>query len=176
MLWKILALVIAVVSIVSDASAQENGPAIIPEQIQRIAAEYPVANRLGIEWGSASPEQIGKYMGLIAAVNEAAKGIAFKNGRETPSDNDFRAAFSAWCIFPPNKPPLAEPYWPQAFRAFGDEEMRQAIRAAIGPLAVQLSSLNNEDERVKTVESTWPTDSKDYFDNVLNLRALDNVK
>jgi hypothetical protein len=176
MLKKILVLVVAGIASMSNASAQENGPTIIPEQIQRIAAEYPVADRLGIEWGSASPEQIGKYMGLIAAVNEAAKGIALKNGRETPSDSDFRAAFSAWCIFPPNKPPLAESHWPQAFRAFGNEEMRQAIRASIGPLAVQLSGLENDDERVKAVESTWPKDSKDYFDEVINLKALDTVK
>lgn len=176
MLGKILALVLAVASIVSGASAQENGPTIIPEQVQRIAAEYPVASRLGIEWGSASPEQVGKYMGLIAAVNEAAKGIALKNGRETPSDSDFRAAFSAWCIFPPNKPPVAEPYWPKAFRAFGSGQIRQQIRAAVGPLAVQLSGLYDTGEAVKAVESTWPTDEKNYWDEVINLKALDNVK
>jgi hypothetical protein len=73
----------------SAALAQEHGPIVLPELIQQMAAKFPVAERLGIKWGSASPEDIGRYMGFLAAVKVVADTIAMKNEREMPSVADY---------------------------------------------------------------------------------------
>ncbi|TPK60142.1 hypothetical protein FJ930_28675 [Mesorhizobium sp. B2-4-15] len=54
------------------AQAQEKGPSIIPERLQQIALTTPLADRLHVNWESASPTEIGQYMGLLAAINQAS--------------------------------------------------------------------------------------------------------
>lgn len=48
-------------------SATADEPVVIPEELQRIAAEQNVASRLGIKWEAANPTNAGQYMGTLAA-------------------------------------------------------------------------------------------------------------
>ncbi|TIW72606.1 MAG: hypothetical protein E5V42_01975, partial [Mesorhizobium sp.] len=75
--------------ITSAAVAQGDGPVIVPDRIQQLATEFPVAERLHIKWANASVEDIGRYVGLLSAVNEVANSIAIKNDRKTASDDDY---------------------------------------------------------------------------------------
>lgn len=155
--------------------AQENGPIVIPERLQKIAASSSLASRLGVKWDSVSPENIGRYMGLLAAANEVAIVAARKNGRETPSDEDYEAGLAAWCLWP-NKPPIAEPYWPKAYAAFGNEIVRGEIRAAVGPLVTQLPAFAQKGQAQEVIDTQWPKDTKSYFNEVLDLGKLSDVK
>lgn len=155
--------------------AQEKGPVIIPERLQKIAASSPLAARLGVEWNTVFPENIGRYMGLLAAANEVAMVAALKNGRETPSDEDYEAGLAAWCLWP-NKPPIAEPYWPKAYAAFGSESVRGEIRAAVGPLVTEFPAFIAKGQAQQVIDTQWPTDPKLYFNEVLDLGRLSDVK
>ncbi|PBB96446.1 hypothetical protein CK224_19175 [Mesorhizobium sp. WSM3862] len=168
-------LVIVSMLLGAAAQAQEEGPSIIPERLQQIALKTPLADRLHVNWESASPTEIGEYMGLLAAINQASIAIALKNGRDAPSDSDYMAGFAAWCLFP-NKPPIAEPFWPRAYGAFGSAKVRSEIRNAVRPLAVQLPSYIDKDEAREVVEKKWPQDPKAYFSDVLDLGSLSDVK
>ncbi|ESY22388.1 MULTISPECIES: hypothetical protein [unclassified Mesorhizobium] len=159
----------------SFAKAQEDGPTIIPERLQKIALTTPLADRLHVKWGAASPENIGQYMGLLAAVNQVAIVVAMKNGRETPSDEDYFAGLAAWCLFP-NKPPIAESYWPKAYGAFGNDKVRSEIRAAVGPLVSQFPAFIAKGEAQQEIDANWPKDPKMYFSDVLDLGSLSDVK
>jgi hypothetical protein len=156
----------------SMALAQENRPIVLSERIQQMAAEFPVAERLGIKWGSASPEDIGRYIGFLAAANQIAITIAEKNDRKIPSDADYQASFAALCIWPPNKPPLAEPDWQNAFAAFDNQNVRRALQEAVGPLAVSLPKEIDAGEGEKAVLEKWPTSNEGYWGSVLNLKDL----
>ncbi|WP_095080576.1 hypothetical protein [Mesorhizobium sophorae] len=149
--------VFASIILSSSANAQEDGPSIIPERLQKIALTTPLAERLHIKWDSVAPENIGQYMGLLAAVNQVAVAVASKNGRDTPSDEDYLAGLAAWCLFP-NKPPIAEPYWPKA-----SEKIRSEIRAAVGPLAAQFPAFIAKGEAQQEIDANWPKDSKMYL-------------
>ncbi|AZN97184.1 hypothetical protein EJ066_07715 [Mesorhizobium sp. M9A.F.Ca.ET.002.03.1.2] len=170
----VIAFLVSIIS-ASIVRAQENGPIVIPERLQRIASSSQLAERLGVNWGSVSPEEIGRYMGLLAAANEVARVVALKNGRETPSDEDYEAGLAAWCLWP-NKPPIAEPYWPKAYAAFGNESVRDEIRAAVGPLVTQFPAFIEDGQAQQVIETQWPKDPKTYFSNVLNLESLSDVK
>jgi hypothetical protein len=145
------------------ASAQ-NGPVVIPEVLQEVAMKYAIADRLGIKWEGASTDDIGRYMGFLAAANEVARGIASKNSRETPDVQDFEAAVAALCVYPPNKPPVLEKYWPNMFPAFYDTELRDAIKGAVGPFASTLPSKLSESADPKF----WPQDEQEYKNKVLD--------
>ena len=114
-------------------------------------------------------------MGLLAATNAVAQTIALKNDRKEPADEDYQAAFAAFCLFP-NKPPLAEPYWSKAYAAFGSQSVRDALQRAVGPLAVTLPASIVSGEGNNIVQYEWPTDSKKYAIEVLNLESLSDAK
>jgi len=160
--------------ILSSPSAGEDGPKVIPERVQELAIKFPIAERLGIKWSAATPNDIGRYMGMLAATTEAATTIALKNGRKTPSDDDYTAAFAAFCFWPLNKPPLAEPYWDKAYGAFGNQKIRDSIQGAVGPLTVALPALIESGKASDVVLSEWPKTNADYLKGVLNFEGLAN--
>ncbi len=145
---------------------------IISERIQKLAVDLPITERLGIKKPVSSPEDIGRYMGLLAAMDHVAAAIGQKNGHKEPSDADYKAAFAAFCLWPPNKPPLAESYWADAIATFGNKKARERLSASVGPLAVELSPRISAGEAEETIRTHWPTDQTDYFKHVLNFRAL----
>lgn len=163
-------------AITSTAAAQGNGPVIVPDRIQQLATEFPVAERLHIDWADASLEDIGRYVGLLSAVNEVANSIAAKNDRKTASDDDYRAAFSVFCFWPVNKPPLAEPYWNEAAAAFGSEKVRAALGSSIGPLAVALPAMIKDGSASDEVLKKWPQSQAEYMKYVLDFESLKNAK
>lgn len=140
-----------------------------------MAANYPIAQRLDINWPDATPEDVGRYIGLVAAIEQVADTIAEKNGRKLPTDDDYNAAFAAFCFWP-NKPPLAEPFWPNAFAAFSSPDVRQRLRESVGPLAIDLPQLIADGEAAAAVEFKWPTNGTDYLSEVLDLKSLSDGK
>lgn len=159
----------------TPASAQEDGPALIPERLQKIAAQSPLAGRLNIKWGSPSTEDTGRYIGILAAANQIALVISMKNDRSEPSDADYEAALATLCLWP-NKPPVAEPYWPLAYAAFGSEAIRNQLQAAVGPLAVELPSFIEAGSAEAEIRAQWPTAEQEYFDSVLDLESLSDAR
>lgn len=174
MLRATLFAVTAVLAFQFGANAQEDGPVIVSEQVQRLAADFPIADRLGIKWGGASTADIGRYMGMLAALSEVAKTVGLKNGRETPSDDDYKAAFAAFCIWPPNKPPIAEPYWEKVMAAFDNAKVRDALRANVGYLTVELPSLISSGQADDAVLAKWPKDEAGYSSSVFDFESLRN--
>ncbi len=172
---RVIAFIVLASVVISPARAQEDEPIIIPERLQQIALTTPMAERLHVNWQSASPTEIGQYIGLLAAVNQVAIVVAAKNGRDTPSDEDYLAGLAAWCLFP-NNPPIAEPYWPRAYSAFGSEKVRAEIRAAVGSLATQLPAFIEKGSAQREVDEKWPKDEKAYFNDVLDLGSLRDAK
>ncbi len=134
-----------------------------------------MAERLGIKWGSATTEDIGKYMGMLAAATEMAQAIAINNKRDAPSDQDFQAAFAALCFWP-NKPPNAQPFWEKTFAAFGNESVRQALQSAIRPLAVELPAQIEAGKAEAAIQANWPSDSKAYMKDVWDFEMLNDVE
>ena len=101
------------VMFISVSRGQEpgrNGPAIVLEMLQQIAVKFPIAKRLGINWDSATLGDVGRYMGFLAGANVVARQIAGMRDRSSPTNDDYVAALSAQCMFPPNKPPFVQPY------------------------------------------------------------------
>ena len=140
-----------------------------------MAAELPIAERLKIKWDAISTDDIGRYMGLLAAVEQVAIAINVKNGgKGKPSDEDYRAAFAAWCFWPLNKPPLAEQYWSKTVAAFSSQKARDALQAGLGPLAAELPALIKGGQGSDAVIATWPQDETDYVDKVWNFKNLVN--
>lgn len=166
----------ASLAVSSAALAQENGPVVLSPQIQQLATKFPIAQRLGIKWGSASTNDIGRYMGFLAAANEIADAIAVKNNRKEPSNADYMAAFASLCIWPPNKPPIAESSWKSAFAAFDNQKVRDALRAGVGPLATSLPKEITAGKGAEAVMMNWPKKKKAYWSGVLNLGNLPNAK
>ncbi|PBB36890.1 hypothetical protein [Mesorhizobium sp. WSM3868] len=173
-----LAIVVLAISIAisSTAAAQEDGPIILPDRLQQLATEFPVAERLHISWAQASLEDIGRYVGLLSAVNEVANSIALKNDRKAASDDDYRAAFSVFCFWPVNKPPLAEPFWNTAAEAYGSEKVRMALGQSIGPLAVALPEMIKDGSASDEVLKKWPQTKAEYMKYVIDLESLKNAK
>src|SRR5689334_22226565 len=107
---RILLALVVLGSVTVKAHAEDgNSPIIVPERLQQLAAENRVAERLQINWNAdVSSDAVSRYLGLLAAINEVAETIARGNQREVPGDNDYLAAMAAFCLYPPNKPPIAE--------------------------------------------------------------------
>jgi hypothetical protein len=170
----VLALVTSII-LPLPTMAQDSGPVIIPEQIQKLAFQFPVAERLGIKWESATPDDIGRYMGILAAANEVAKAIALKNERATPTDEEYQAAFAVFCFWP-NKPPNAEPFWQKSFAAFGNQSVRNVLQSAIRPLAVELPAHIAAGDAQAAIDANWPIEPKAYFNDVWDFQSLEGTK
>ena len=166
-----------VLALGSQVVAQEaNGPIILSERLQEIALEYPVAQRLGINWDDPGSEATSRYIGFLAATNVLAKEIADRSGRDAPTDDDYRTALFLQCIWPPNKPALVEEYWPLEEPAFYNAAVRDALRKGVGPGADKFAAVLAE---TKSGEATFAdvasgaVDSKDtYFAEFFDIRLL----
>lgn len=161
--------------ICGSVMAQEHGPVIIPEQLQKLALEFPVAKRLNIDWGSAGTDDVGRYLGFLAAVNEVAIALAGSNDRMEPSKMDFLAALSIECIFPNNKPPLVEKTWPRQIAAFYNSTVRANIREAIGPEAEHLpAKIESIGEIYYANDSEFlPTNPDLYYKDIFDVRKFE---
>ncbi|AYG66892.1 MULTISPECIES: hypothetical protein [unclassified Rhizobium] len=160
------------------ATAQENGPIIIPEQLQKLALEFPIAKRLDIDWNKAEPNDAGRYLGFLAAVNQVAITVANSHDRKEPNDVDFLAALSIQCIWPTNKPPLVEKSWPFQEAAFYNATVREAILKAVGPSA---KDLPDRIEKLGTVAyaasgGDLPTQPDQYYKSVFDAQSLTGSK
>lgn len=166
------------VSISSISRAQEpgqNGPVVVPGTLQEIALKFPIAERLGIKWDSATPADVGRYMGFLAGIEVVAKTIAGKEDHSSPTFEDYVAAISAQCMFPPNKPPFVEKYWPQIYPAFYSAITRNKLREAVGPQAVSISKTlqeNGLDEFSKYFTKYLPTEETQYFQKIFDPTKL----
>ena len=166
------------VMFISVSRAQEpgrNGPAIVLEMLQQIAVKFPIAKRLGINWDSATLGDVGRYMGFLAGVNVVASQIATMNHHSSPTFDDYVAALSVQCMWPPNKPPLVEQYWPQIYPAFYNEATRNKLRQAVGPQAGAVSyaiSKYGIDGFSKSFSEYLPADQKQYFQNIFDPTKL----
>ncbi|MCZ8546312.1 hypothetical protein OOJ09_19155 [Mesorhizobium qingshengii] len=180
---RLFLLVISFAAIVgTNVSAQdtqvENGPVIIPERLQQLATEFPVARRLGVDWQKASAGDITKYVGFLASTAVLANEVASRNKRKAPSDDDFLAALSMQCIWPPNKPPFVEQYWPAQIVAFYDEKVRDALRKAIGPAGFGMPSVIEKygKDQFAAEGGFLPQKEDDYFKQVFDPRQLPGAR
>jgi hypothetical protein len=171
MLTRLKVAVVVVGVLGSPSWAQEPSPAIIPESLQQLSIELGIPDRLGIEWAGVTSEDIGRYMGILAGVNEIAIEIATRSGREEPSTVDYQAAFAAACMWPNNKPPTIQKYWPVLVGAFADQSVRDELRAAVGPAAVQLVDTISEDQTLVSDDPTafFPESEASYFQEFLDI-------
>lgn len=172
------AFILVASSISAVAIAQENGPMIIPEQLQKLALEFPVAKRLNIDWNKSGPNDVGRYLGFLAATNEVAITVANSHDRKEPSEVDFLAALSIQCIWPNNKPPLIEESWPLQAPAFYNAAVREAIREAVGPSAKELP-----DRIEKLGQNAYaasggdlPTQPDQYYKDIFDIQRLTGEK
>lgn len=158
-----------------NALAQQTEPVIVSERAQEIAAGYPIADRLGIDWDGAEPADTGRYIGLIAAAETVAREIARRNEREEPIDADYHSAFIVFCLWPPNKPPLVEKYWEVQETAYFDSEMRSILADAVRDVAVKMPAFFSDFDQseFEAVNAELPIDQKSYFDFVFDLRPLE---
>lgn len=154
------------------ATADE--PAIIPEALQRIAAEQNVASRLGIKWEAANPTNTGEYMGTLAAAAIVAQTIAERNGRKSPNSNDYLAGLASICLWPPNKPPvLTSEDRQRLYPAFYNTKLRRSIPSAVGKVAVGLpDAISGSGAAIAAVSDGFPKTRDDYFKSVFNPDAL----
>ncbi|WP_163266471.1 hypothetical protein [Chelativorans alearense] len=148
---------------------QEFTPIIISERVQEIAAEYPLAGRLGIEWPDATQEDMGRYIGLLAAAQTIASEIARRSDRAALQDSDYRAAFITLCFWP-NKPPLVEFSWDAQMSAFYDVKERTLIKEALGDDAIALSAYveAGDVDKLRAAVDALPQDPEDYFSTVFD--------
>jgi hypothetical protein len=78
----------------SQAAAQDgNGPIILSERLQELALEYPVAERLSINWDQPDSDATGRYIGFLAATNVIADEIAERAGRDDCTSAPARLQF-----------------------------------------------------------------------------------
>lgn len=154
------------------ATADE--PVVIPETLQRIAAEQNVASRLGIKWEAANPTNAGQYMGMLAAASIVAQTIAERNGRKSPTRDDYLAGLASLCLWPPNKPPvLTSEDHQRLYPAFYSAKLRQSVPKAVGQAAVGLpDSISGSAAALAVVSAVFPKTRDDYLKSVFNPDAL----
>lgn len=162
-----------------QAVAQEDdGPIILSERLQEIALEYPIAERLGINWKDTGPDATTRYIGFLSATNVLAKEIADRAGRESPTDDDYRTALFLQCIWPPNKPALVEEYWSLEQPAFYSAAIREALRKGVGPgadkFAAVLAETQSPDATFANVAS-HAVDKDTYFAEFFDVRILSGL-
>jgi len=166
------------VLICGQAVAQdENGPIILSERLQELALEYPVAERLGIDWAEPSENAVGRYISFLAATDVVAREIASRAGRESPTDSDYQTALFLQCIWPPNKPVVVEEYWPLEEPAFYSAAVRGLLQKAVGPgaetFAATLSETQSREAALAAMEASSFLKSEDeYLTNIFDLRYL----
>jgi hypothetical protein len=164
--------------LVSVSHAQEpgpNGPVVVPDTLQQIATKFPIAERLNIKWDSATLDDVGRYIGFLAGVNVVATQIAAMSHRSSPTPDDYFAALSMQCMWPPNKRPFIEPYWPQVYPAFYSVVTRNKLREAVGPQAPAVSDAITKygvDGFAKSFTEYLPSDQKQYFQNIFDPTKL----
>lgn len=161
------------------ASAEDFYPTVVPERLQELALKFPIAGRLNIDWAKATPMDTGRYMGALASANEIAREVAKRAGREKPEDADYIAGLSAQCMWPPNKPPVFEKYWPILFTAYYDSRVRAALHEAVGPNVQALTEAiekSGTDVIVEQTSTFFPANLEDYFTKMLNPEPLEEVK
>ena len=149
-------------------------PYAIPERVQILAKDFPISERLNIDWAHAKTNDIGRYIGFLSAVSVIGEEIAKENGRDLPIDADYISALAGLCIFPPNKPPMVEKYWPIQEPAYFDAKVRMALREAVGPLLIGLpmAMTGNGQAALILEEKAFPTEEDQYFDEVLDLKNI----
>ena len=155
---------------------EENGPIILSERLQQLALEYPVAERLGINWSEPDETATQRYIGFLAATNVLAGEIATRAGREAPTDTDYQTALFLQCIWPPNKPVLVEKYWPLEEPAFYNAALRDALRKAVGPevqkFAAVLDETQSPEETFKLIAESLVASEDTYFAQFFDVRLL----
>jgi len=168
--------VLALLTIVADIAAVADDAYIIPEQLQRLAAEQHVAVRLGIKWGEANLTDVGRYMSTLAAADVVARTISAKNGRKAPIRIDYLSALMATCNWPPNKPPVITSKDRELlYPAFYSEKLQTILPNAVGETALKFPSLiegKTPEDIDKTVEEIVPKDRLKYFSLILNVDML----
>jgi hypothetical protein len=176
--WITVLAVPIIVTLATEAVAQQNEAYIIPEQLQKLAIDAGIAERLGIKWDAPKAKDVSHYMGMLATAAVLAKEIARRNERKTPTDADFLAALASTCTWPPNKPPTIKDEWPTFYPAFFDARLRNALPMALGPQAVTLPMVLKRQEHVLPMNQTFefPKDKMLYFKDVLDVRKLPKAK
>jgi hypothetical protein len=161
----------------THAQTKENAPSIISTRLQELAHSSPLAERLGIKWESATAEDIGRYMGMLASTQVIAARVANESGRE-PADADYLAALAAQCLFPPNKPAFVEKFWPTLQASFSRDDVRASIWEAVGPQTLELSTMlfaaNNQNDWVAAMASdkNFPSTPEEYYRYVFDVNKL----
>lgn len=173
MKWSAFCLIVLVSFAPTKSMAQENGPIVIPENLQRIAADpkFGLAERLGISWEKANPDDTGRYLGLLAGVSEIATTIAAQNGKKEAGEVEFLAALSIACLWPPNKPPLVQNYWGKIIPAYWDKDVRMQLDKAVGPGAIEISNAISKGESLDAIFAKYQ-DEASYSANFLDLGRL----
>ena len=167
----------------------------VSELVHALALDFRVHESMGIDWNDASSEDVGNYMGMLAAVDVIAETISLQNDRLLPSLSDYAAAFTAACLWPPNKPPLVRHDWQLLYPASYDLSTRTRLSAAVGEIAIHLPNeftyLEQYDLTYATgtvysglayvegvlvldpeQEIALPTEKTEYYEKVLDLRQL----
>jgi hypothetical protein len=173
-----ICLFVIILLVPMNAVTEENGPIIIPEKLQLIAADpkFGLAERLGIKWDAATIQDTGRYLGLIAAASELAISISNKAGHKEVDENDFAAALSILCLFPPNKPPIVEQYWGNIMPAYFNQGIRSVLDKAVGPAAVELTNAYKAGESGEGVYAKYSPDEAGYSANFLDLNRLGELQ
>lgn len=157
----------------TEAYAQQpTTPYVVPEEIQKIAIELRVAERMGIKWGELA--DTGRYISVLSAAAVLSREIAVRNKREAPTREDYVAGLVAICLWPPNKPPIVRGNWPAVYPAFYDEKVRVALQGALGSAAVGLPSRLEKTGGIKASYKnlSLPEARDDYFAQVFDIRKL----
>ena len=162
------------ISSFSPADAEDNQPLILSTRVQEIARDYGVEERLQIDWNEAKPEDITRYIGLLASAETIAAEIAARNDRKQPEEADYRAAFISLCLWPPNKPPFVEESWPAQIPAFYSAKERALLREAVGKTAASLPSYFSQftEAEFAKAASALPGAREAYYSDVLNVPLL----
>lgn len=173
-MWSTLPTIIVstLLAVAASTNVSADEAHIVPEQLQRLAAQNNIANRLGINWEVANSADVGRYMGALAAADIAARTIAGSNGRKDPTEADYLSGLTAMCWWPPHKPPIItseeqQRYYP----AFYSARVREELPKAVGQTAITLPSLI-EGKSLGAIEAALakvlPTERQKYFDVVFN--------
>ncbi|WP_146258140.1 hypothetical protein [Sinorhizobium medicae] len=158
----------------SPAHAEGNQPLILSTRVQEIARDYSIEKRLDIDWNNAKPEDITRYVGLLASAQTIAGEIAARNDRKQPEEADYRAAFISLCLWPPNKPPFVEQSWPAQIPAFYNEDERALLRKAVGTTAASLPFYFSQltQAEFEKAATSLPTEQEEYYADVFNVPLL----
>lgn len=158
---------------ISSGAASASEPMVIPERLQVLAKNYPIADRLKFNWSEPSTDHVGQYFSILAAINTIAMKIANENDRKIPIDSDFISAISAHCFFPPYKPPFVEKYWSLEFKALYDEKSQYLLTTGVGKELIDLPKSFSLSNKQNEIMNSWIKFSQDeYFAKIFDPRKL----